>query len=85
MKKICVLIMYITGCGSVLFAQAEAGFDTEAAGDGVVITGYRGEGGHKAYNGLPMTEWSVKLIYVTSGTRKGEKHGRRENNEERGF
>ena len=42
MKKVGALIMCMTGCGAALFAQTEAGFDTKAAGDGVVITGYRG-------------------------------------------
>jgi hypothetical protein len=46
MKKMYVLMVCVTVCGAVLFAQAPAAdFDTEAAGNGVVITGYKGKGG----------------------------------------
>ena len=42
MKKVGALIMCMRGCGAALFAQTEAGFDTEMDGYGVGITEYKG-------------------------------------------
>lgn len=45
MKKICALIVCMTGCSAALFTQTEADFDTEVLENGVMITRYKGKGG----------------------------------------
>ncbi|MDR0637614.1 MAG: leucine-rich repeat domain-containing protein [Spirochaetaceae bacterium] len=44
MKKMNALIVCMTVCGAALFAQTEADFNTKVEGNGVVITGYKGQG-----------------------------------------
>jgi hypothetical protein len=45
MKRMYALIVCMTLCDAVLFAQAEANFTIKAEGGGVEITRYRGQGG----------------------------------------
>ncbi|MDR1231220.1 MAG: leucine-rich repeat domain-containing protein [Spirochaetaceae bacterium] len=54
MKNIGVLMVCMTVCGAVLFAQTdwEADFETKAEGDGVMITGYKGKGGDVIIPGI---------------------------------
>ena len=44
MRKICTVMMCMIMCGAALYAQTEADFDMKTAGNGVVITKYKGAG-----------------------------------------